>query len=114
MNFCVQDWLSSLARNNNTARFRAPLSNVTVIRERFNIDGSTFPTRMVPSHPYPSPVLSTMVLSVRSLRVQKKEKVCTHVKSDRPAGIFTDHLADGIFGSSIPGIFDNNARKLER
>jgi len=84
-----------------------------VIRERFNIDGSTFPARMVPSRPYPSPVLFTMLLSVRFDRGAEKGK-SLRVKSDRPAGIFTDHLADGIFGSSIPGIFDNNARKLGR
>lgn len=28
------------------------------------------------------------------------------------AGIFTDHLADGIFDTGIPSIFDNGSRKL--
>jgi len=45
-----------------------------VIRERFNIDGSTFPARMVPSRPYPSPVLFTMLLSVRFDRGAEKGK----------------------------------------
>lgn len=54
------------------------------------------------------------VRSIRSQSAGKKEKETRawRGKSDGPAGIFTDHLADGIFGSSIPSIFDNNGRKL--
>lgn len=46
-------------------------------------------------------VLSTMENcphTQRSPAYGEKEKA--RIKSDRPAGIFTDHLADGIFGSA--------------
>lgn len=67
---------------------------------------------------YPFFVLFSMVLFIRfgvvSQRIRKKEKICTCVKLGGPVEIFTDHLVDGICGSDVPGIFDNNAGKLAR
>lgn len=44
--------------------------------------------------------------------VVKKQRSCSRKIAAGAAGIFTDHLADGIFGGGIPGIFDNRSRKL--
>lgn len=44
---------------------------------------------------------------------ERKKKKKRKKERKRPeSGIFTDHLADGIFDTGIPSIFDNGSRKL--
>lgn len=54
-------------------------------------------------------VLSGLVYAARARARVKRERSGSRKIVAGPAGIFTDHLADGIFGEGIPGIFDNRS-----